>query len=133
MNTPDVITDNSSQMRKTILILCEHVPIQLAELIESYILPGDSKGGIDFVSKMFEAGHWELLSQGYFSEYWSSHCGLIGAIRCNSIHLVRVMVNLSTENMYDYIRIAYAHNCDRDIIELLQSRDDRDRKKMRTS
>ena len=130
LNTGIVITERCKfTMRETTRLLCEHVHIQLAELIESYIMPGKNKGGLDYVHKMFIAGHWELCSS-YFSEYWSSHCGLIGAIRGNSIHLVRVMLDLSAVNLYDYDQIAIANKCDPEIVELLQSRI-RKNKKMR--
>src|SRR5947207_1392006 len=106
-------------MRETTRLLHEHVHARIAELIESYIMPAENKGGLELVLETFKAGYWEMCSQ-YFSKYWSSHCGLNGAIRGNSIHLVRVMVELSTENLYDYIGIARDTKCDREIIELLQ-------------
>lgn len=117
-------------MRETIRLLCEHVHVQLAKIIESYILPGDNEGDLKHVLEIFKVGHWELCSQ-YFSGYWSSHIGLDGAIDGNSIHLVRVMVELSTEDLGDYIRRARGKKCDRDIIELLQLQHDRNRKRIR--
>ncbi len=108
------------RIRETTRLLSKHVPVQLAELIESYIMPGDDVSGLKLIFELLKAGHWEL-SQGYFNMHYSARGGLRGAIAGNSIHLVRAMVEVSVEHLDFYIRFARDNGCDSEIIELLLS------------